>query len=87
MKSAAFLAVLAIALLSVPSFASDGNGPAQSMTFEQRKTLFLTRIDERITRLQEMRTCVSEAATPEALKACASRQAGEAGRGRQRMGQ
>jgi len=87
MKGALF-AVFTISLLwAVPAFASDGGQPTQGsgMTFEQRKANILTRIDERITRLQEVRTCVAGAVTPEALRACMGRQGG--GHGHQRTGQ
>jgi len=77
----ALFAVFTISLLcAVPAFAADGGQPTQGsgMTFEQRKSEILTRIDERIARLQETRTCVSAAATPEALRSCMARQGGGA---------
>ena len=89
MKGTLF-ALFAMSLLcAVPSIASDGGQPIQGsgMTFEQRKAEFLTRIDQRITRLQEVRTCVSAAATPEALRACMGRQGSGAGHGHQPTGQ
>jgi len=90
MKKVMLFMVFTIPLFcAVPSFAADAGQPGQDsgMTFEQRKAALLTRIDERITRLQDVRTCVSAATTPEALRSCMGRQGGAPGQGRQRMGQ
>jgi len=90
MKKVMLLMVFIIPLFCVaPSFAADPGQPGQDsgMTFEQRKAGMLTRIDERISRLQEVRTCVSGAATPEALRSCMGRAGGQPGQGHPRMGQ
>ncbi len=84
------LAIVAASLLcAAPSIAFDGGQPEQGSgaTFEQRKAAFLVRIDQRLARLQEVRACVSAAATPKALRACMGRQGGETGQNRQGSGQ
>jgi hypothetical protein len=40
------------------------------MSIEQRKTRLISSIDERINTLQEVKTCVSAAQTPEDLRKC-----------------
>jgi hypothetical protein len=90
MKKVTLLIVFFIPLLcAAPSIAADEGQPGQvsGMTFEQRKAAMLTRIDERISRLQEARTCVSGAATPEALRSCMGRPGGQPRQGHPPMGQ
>jgi len=89
MKGTLFLVAAISLLVAVPSLAADGGqaGQGSGMTFEQRKAEFLTRIDERIARLQETRGCVSAAATPEALRACLANRRGEAVQGHPKKGQ
>jgi hypothetical protein len=89
MKGTLLAVVAASLLFAVPSIAFDGGQAEQGSgaTFEQRKSEFLVRIDQRLARLQEVRACVSAAATPEALRACMARQGGETGQNRQRNGQ
>ena len=86
MKGALFAVAAASLLFAVPSIAFDGGqaGQGSGATFEQRKAEFLGRIDQRLARLQEVRTCVSAAATPEMLKGCLGRYGVENGQGRQR---
>ena len=88
MKGILLAIVAASFLFAMPSIAFDGGqaGQGSGATFEQRKAEFLVRIDQRLARLQEVRACVSTAATLEALRTCMGRQGGETGRDRQRSG-
>ena len=54
--------VFAIDAMPLPN----GTGP----NFEQRKTEIINRIDQRITRNQEEKTCVQSAKSHDDLKAC-----------------
>ena len=91
MRRALFAVVAASLLFAMPSVAANGGQPVQGsgVPFEQRKAEFLSRIDQRLARLQEARACVSAATTPEALRACLPRPGAAGGRGqnRQRTGQ
>jgi GTP cyclohydrolase III len=40
------------------------------MSIEQRKAKLISSIDQRINRLQELKSCVSAAQTPEDLRKC-----------------
>lgn len=70
----AMIAVVVSILFTVPAFADDnapqpkGKGPGPN--FEQRKSDILKRIDERIARNQEEKTCVQAAKNHDDLKAC-----------------
>jgi hypothetical protein len=44
--------------------------PQEKVSFEERKAKIISSIDERIKMLQEQKTCVSAAKTPEDLKKC-----------------
>jgi vacuolar-type H+-ATPase subunit I/STV1 len=48
----------------------EGARPQEKMSIEQRKAKEISLIDERINRLQELKTCVSAAQTPEDLRKC-----------------
>lgn len=91
MKRALFAVVAASLLCAMPSIAANGGQPGQGsgVPFEQRKAEIVSRIDQRLVRLQEARACVSAAASPEALRACLPRHGGATGQGQghQRNGQ
>jgi len=44
--------------------------PQEKLSIEQRKAKIISLIDERINMLQEIKTCVSAAQTPEELRKC-----------------
>jgi hypothetical protein len=48
----------------------EGARPQEKMSIEQRKARLISSIDERINMLQEVKTCVSAAQTPEDLRKC-----------------
>jgi len=81
MRGTLFAVVAASLLFAMPSVAANGGqaGQGSGAPFEQRKAEFLSRIDQRLGRLQEVRACVSAAPTPEALRACMGRHGGETG--------
>lgn len=81
MKAVIFAAVASLLMASSTSAAentqpSKGPGP----NFEQFKTEILTRIDARIARIQEEKTCVQAAKNHEDLKACRDKFRAEARR-------
>ena len=73
-----------LASLTLPAFAADSTTPpakkthsaisqnqqAKTESFEQRKAKLLSKLDERIARLQQMRASAQAAKTPEELRAC-----------------
>ena len=65
-------AVLFLIFLSISAFAADNEpkfkGPGQN--FEKHKADVISRIDARIARNQEEKTCVQEARKPADIKAC-----------------
>jgi len=85
MKRTLFAVIAASLLFAMPSVAANGGqvGQGSGAPFEQRKAEFLSRIDQRLARLQEARACVSGATTPEALRACLPRHGGATGNGGQ----
>jgi len=72
MKKTLTAAALLSLAFAVPTFAVEGNQPptVPAQTFEQRQSHILKMIDERITGLQEGRTCVQAAKNGSDLKAC-----------------
>ena len=86
MKRTLFAVIAASLLFAMPSVAANGGqvGQGSGAPFEQRKAEFLSRIDQRLARLQEARACVSAATNPEALRACLPRRGGAAGQGQGR---
>ena len=60
------LGVLILAYAQNP----EGARPQEKMSIEQRKARLISSIDERINMLQEVKTCVSAAQTPEDLRKC-----------------
>lgn len=48
----------------------EGAKPQEKMSIEQRKAKFISAIDQRIHLLQEFKTCISAAQTPEDLRSC-----------------
>jgi len=68
----AIIAMAASLLFAAMSFAADNapqpKGPGPN--FEQRKADILKRIDERIARSQEEKTCIQAANNQDDLKAC-----------------
>ena len=59
-------------IFAVPAFAVDSapQPKAPGPKFEQRKADLLKRIDERIVRIQEEKTCVQAATNHDGIKAC-----------------
>lgn len=69
---AAVVLALNIAALAAPALAEmreDSKG-SREMTFEQRKEMMISRIDRRISTLQELRGCVSGAKSHDDMKKC-----------------
>ena len=64
-------AVLSLACC-VPAFAVEGGQPpkVQTVTFEQKKAEILKTIDQRLTNLQEEKSCVQAATNHDDLQAC-----------------
>lgn len=58
----------AVTLLAASASAADM--AVQGGNFEQKKAEQLKRVDERITHLQEERTCIQSASNHDTLKAC-----------------
>ena len=91
MRRTLFAVVAASLLFAMPSIAANGGqtGQGSGAPFEQRKAELLSRIDQRLGRLQQARGCVSAATTPETLRACMPRHGGGTGQGqgRQKTGQ
>ncbi len=80
-KGVRFLAVLfavaVAAAAAIPAFAADQAGPApanRAQSFEQRQATILKMLDERITSLQDLKTCVQAAKTNEDLRTCHQKQ-------------
>ena len=48
----------------------EGAKPQEKISFEQRKANIISSIDQRINRLQELKTCVSAAQTQDDLRRC-----------------
>ena len=73
--AAAVVLALAAATLAVPAFAEmqEGSKDSKGMTFEQRKNAMLSRIDKRISTLQDLRGCVSGAKSHDDMKKCKDR--------------
>ncbi|MCM2281724.1 MAG: hypothetical protein NDI61_07745 [Bdellovibrionaceae bacterium] len=69
MKVLAFAAALIFS--SSLAFAEETAAPAADM-FNEMKTSFLSMLDERITNLNEAKTCVSSATNREEMKKCHS---------------
>ena len=69
------LAAAASVLLASPTFAAESTPPSKGPgpNFEQFKSEVLARIDARIARNQEEKTCVQAAKNHEDLKACRDR--------------
>jgi hypothetical protein len=81
------LAVFAVAVFSVLSFAADPAPPAkaQGQDFEKHRANVLSRIDARIARNQEEKTCVQAAKNPGELKACQEKFKAEVKQQREQM--
>jgi len=72
-KLMVFLIVVTLALgVSILAYAQNPEGakPQKKVSIEQRKARFISSIDQRINLLQELKTCISTAETPEDLKEC-----------------
>jgi len=72
-KLMVFFIVVILALgVSIVTYAQgpEGTKPQEKMSIEQRKARFISSIDQRINLLQELKTCVSAAQTPEDLRKC-----------------
>ena len=83
MKKTLFALGAATLLFALPALAANGDqsGQGSNVPFEQRKAQILQRIDERLAHMQQVRTCVAAATTPEALRACRGHRGGGAGQG------
>jgi hypothetical protein len=66
------LAVLLVLGLSILAYtqSTKGPNPQEKMSIEQRKAKLISSIDQRINRLQGLKSCVSAAQTPEDLRKC-----------------
>ena len=80
-------AVLFLIFISVSAFAADNDqqfkGPGQN--FEKRKADIISRIDARIARNQEEKSCVQAARTPADIRACQEKFKAETRDGREQM--
>ena len=67
-----FMVVIFALGVSILAYAQNPEGakPQEKMFIEQRKAKIISSIDERIKVLQEEKTCVSAAQTPEDLSKC-----------------
>jgi len=82
----AVASVLSMAF-TIPAFAVEGSQTTQQTApdFERIKADHLKRLDERITSLQQQKTCVQAAKTQDALGACWSQHKAETKWGRDEM--
>ena len=72
-KLMVFFTVVILALgVFVVVYAQNPQGakPQEKMPIEQRKASFISAIEKRISLLQELKTCISAAQTPEDLRKC-----------------
>jgi len=71
MKTAALAALISLSIV-MPAFATEGGQPriGPGPDFELRKAEILKRIDQRLTRLQEMKACIQAARTRDDARAC-----------------
>jgi uncharacterized protein HemX len=60
---------LGVSILTYSQY-PEGAKPQEKMSIEQRKAKIISSIEERIKLLQEEKTCVSAAQTPEDLRKC-----------------
>jgi hypothetical protein len=67
-----FIGMIFVLGVSILAYAQNPEGakPQEKMFIEQRKAKIISSIDERIKLLQEEKTCVSAAQTPEDLRKC-----------------
>jgi hypothetical protein len=83
----ALAAVLFLIFISVSAFAADNDpqfkGPGQN--FEKRKADIISRIDARIARNQEEKSCVQAAQKPADVKACQEKFKADNRDGREQM--
>ena len=72
MKRAVIVAIVVFLAFALPAFAVESNEPPKgpAPTFEQKKAQLLKSLDERITKLQQEKTCVQAAKKDEDLQAC-----------------
>jgi len=61
--------VLGVSILAYAQ-SPEGSKPQGKISIEQRKARLISAIDQRINLLQEAKTCVSAAQTPEDLRRC-----------------
>lgn len=69
MKRALLLVVLSLFVISIPVFAEEPAGQ-KGIDIEKKKEDVVSRIDKRIGVLQELKKCITDAATKEELKKC-----------------
>ncbi len=88
MRRVALAAIVSLSMM-MPVFAFDGGQPPRGPggNFEARKGEILKRIDERITRLQQMKACIQAARTHEDAKACREKFGNKNGPENRRRGQ
>ncbi len=75
MHKAALTAILVAAFASLPALAQPGAAPQakpqdDAKKLQQTKERLLKALDQRIDRLQKVRSCVSDAKDNESLRAC-----------------
>lgn len=61
--------LMSLCLVSLSAF-SDDDMKDDGKPFEEKKAMMLTKIDERIAKMNEHKSCVQAAADKEAMKAC-----------------
>ncbi len=71
MKTATVAALIAIGF-AMPTFAIEGGRPPKESgpNFELKRQEILKRIDERLARIQQMKSCVQAASSRDELRAC-----------------
>ncbi len=71
MKTATMVALISLGLV-IPAFAIEGGPPPQGPgpNFELRKADMLKQIDQRLTRLQQMKACIQAARNHDDARAC-----------------
>jgi len=88
MKRALIAAAVLSLAFAVPAFAVEGGQPPkdQAQSFEQKKADILKKIEARMARNQEEKSCVQAAKSHEDLKACWEKQKQEMEKMREDMG-
>ncbi|MBI4746551.1 MAG: hypothetical protein HY786_08440 [Deltaproteobacteria bacterium] len=69
MRRAILLVVLSLFVISIPVFAEEA-AEQKGIDIEKKKEDVVSRIDKRIGILQDLKKCITDAATKEELKKC-----------------